>query len=148
MVSLTATERAVATVRLDGKVICWGDAMYGGKCGEEVVRVEKVKASHRAFAAISKDCIMAWGDPDFGGDCPIAKGHVLEIQATAGAFAASLDGELIVWGHRDLGAQLPQMPDFQDVQRIESTQGAFAAILGSGEVITWGSAFAGCFTEL
>ena len=126
--------------------------MYGGKCGE-VVRVEKVKASHRAFCAISKDCnecnegnVMAWGDPDFGGDCPPLKGRVLEIQATAGAFAASLDtGEVISWGHRDFGGRRSA---FQDVQRIEATSGAFAAILSSGEVITWGSPFAGHFTQL
>ena len=48
---------------------------------------------------------------------------------------------LINWGRADCGGDSSAVQDqLRDVQQIQSSDGAFAAILGDGSVITWGRA--------
>ena len=78
--------------------------------------------------------------------------NVRQIQAHKSAFAAVLaDGSVVSWGA--CGSHDPGHSggygavDFKsvegrlkDVQQIQASSGAFAAILSDGSVVTWGSA--------
>ena len=56
----------------------------------------------------------------------------LQIQSTTGAFAAGLgDGSVVTWGSRDGGGDSSAVKDqLKNVQQIQSSGNAFAAILG------------------
>lgn len=45
----------------------------------------------------------------------------------------------MTWGHPDRGGDSRRVQDrLQDVQQIQATRNAFAAILADGSVVTWG----------
>ena len=48
---------------------------------------------------------------------------------------------MVTWGDVDCGGDCSAVRDqLQNVQQIQATQSAFAAILGNGSVVTWGDA--------
>jgi len=80
-------------------------------------RVLEVCATHRAFAIRNMEgTVIAWGDEAWGGDA-----H---------------------WGQRIAAAKVleeeEEAPPAQIVERLYATQGAFAAVLQGGSVVTWG----------
>ena len=50
----------------------WGDASSGGDSSavqDQLKRVMQIQATHRAFAAITKDgSVITWGHANYGGD--------------------------------------------------------------------------------
>ena len=45
----------------------------------------------------------------------------------------------MTWGDADCGGDSSEVQDqLKNVQQIQATAGAFAAILGDGSVVTWG----------
>ena len=51
------------------------------------------------------------------------------------------DGSVMTWADAVTGGDSTAVKDqLQDVQEIQSTGGAFAAILGDGSLVTWGVA--------
>ena len=67
--------------------------------------------------------------------------NVQAIQATECAFAAILgNGSVVTWGGAELGGDSRAVQgQLRNVQAIQATGGAFAAILvGNGSVVTWG----------
>ena len=64
----------------------------------------------------------------------------VDICAKKGAFA---DGSVVTWGDADCGGDSSGVRDqLNNVQQIQATCSAFAAILRDGSIVTWGNA--GC----
>lgn len=62
------------------------------------------------------------------------------------AFAAWCCGGdgVVTWGHRDWGGDSSAVLDqLRNVQQVQATKAAFAAILQNGSVVTWGRAVSG-----
>lgn len=67
-----------------------------------------------------------------------------QVETTEGAFAALTDGKVVTWGSAVLGGDSSTVQEeLVDIQKIWSTQGAFAAKRADGKIITWGDAKAG-----
>lgn len=80
--------------------------------------------------------------------------NVKHLQVAGTVFAAILaDGSLVMWGSRAVGRLSVSAKESQrsggdssaiqdqlrNVQQLQATLGAFAAILADGSVVTWGS---------
>ena len=51
------------------------------------------------------------------------------------------DGSVVTWGTADYGGDCSRVQDqLRDVQQIQASSRAFAAILGDGSVVAWGHA--------
>ena len=75
------------------------------------------------------------------GDFLTAVPHQAQLAANYQAFALwCLGGDRVVtWGDPEFGGDSSAVQDqFRSVQKIESSFGAFAAILADGLVVTWG----------
>ena len=166
--NISATGRAFAAIRSDGRVVTWGDARSGGdsKAVQGHLRdgVRSISATGRAFAAIKSDgSVVTWGDPRDGGDSAVVRDQlgavrldrrggasdggdsraptVQSISATSYAFAALLsDGSVVTWGNPQYGgdSQHVRLHLASDVQSISATSYVFAAIKLDGSVVTWG----------
>ena len=65
-----------------------------------------------------------------------------KLAATAQTFALLCSGgdRVVTWGKPDWGGDSSEVQDhLKDVQQLQATLGAFAAILADGSVVTWGS---------
>ena len=50
------------------------------------------------------------------------------------------DGSVVTWGDEDYGGDSSAVQEqLQDVQQIQASYRAFAAIRGDGSVVTWGA---------
>eukprot|EP00439_Symbiodinium_sp_Y106_P009580 s517_g1.t1 len=94
-VQVQATNRAFAAVRLDGRVVAWGDPAYGGdtsRVQQHLFNILQVQATSGAFAAIRSDGqVFAWGDPKRGGDSSQVQDQLTQVQymqANDSAFVA------------------------------------------------------------
>eukprot|EP00434_Breviolum_minutum_P013440 symbB.v1.2.011847.t1/scaffold801.1/size161289/3 len=77
------------------------------------------------------------------GECLTALVLQPELAATDRAFALWCHGDnkVVTWGTADVGGDSSAVQDqLKDVQQIQATKTAFAAILEDGSVVTWGSA--------
>ena len=58
----------------------WGDPRSGGDSSavkDQLRSVQRIQATHRAFAAILADgSVITWGHPDFGGDSSSVQDHL------------------------------------------------------------------------
>eukprot|EP00439_Symbiodinium_sp_Y106_P008004 s1164_g1.t1 len=147
----------------DGSVVTWGDADCSSGVRDHLKNVQQIQATCTAFAAILRDgSIVTWGNAGCGGDSSAVRGqlkNVQQIQATFDAFAAILgdgsvvtwgnagmggdsrDGSVVTWGDADCGGDSSGVQDqLKNVQQVQATEDAFAAILGDGSVVTWGDA--------
>ena len=91
---------------------------------DAVVQLGKLTATLKSFALHEHGGeVVAWGDAECGGDSSQVQEQLRDarrIYATGGAFAVE---------------------QLRNVQHIQATAGgAFAAILASGTVVTWGQA--------
>eukprot|EP00435_Cladocopium_sp_Y103_P046597 s360_g13.t1 len=148
---------------------CGGDSTA---VQDRLKNVKQIQATLGAFAAILADgSVVTWGHPSFGGDSASVISqlrNVRHIQRTLCAFAAILaDGSVVSWGspnadchmNHAVGVGPLQLPRFNpelmeraiakvkdqlcNVQKIQATSSAFAAILADGSVISWGDANVG-----
>lgn len=119
-----------------------------------------IQASQGAFVAIRHDHLaIAWGHPNLGGSArrnpqePEQSGsqgveipNVWKVKAAEGAFAAILlDGSVKTWGFSHLGGSCEAVQDeLVEVQELQSTSAAFAALLkDGGRVVAWGNSRCG-----
>ena len=74
------------------------------------------------------------------GDVVAAAVQLCKLAATSTSFAwHSHGGEVVTWGDPARGGDISQMKEqLRNVQHIQATAGAFAAILESGAAVTWG----------
>eukprot|EP00435_Cladocopium_sp_Y103_P001152 s1698_g1.t1 len=129
--NMAATQRAFALWCCGGdRVLTWGNPEFGGDSSEvqnELRKVQHIRATHFAFAAILEDgSVVTWGDPEFGGDSSEVQSrlkNVQQIQATDGAFAAILaDRSVVTWGEVDSGGDSSHVQDeLRNVQEIHAT---------------------------
>ena len=97
---------AFAAILLDGSVVTWGIADYGGDSSSvqhQLKNVQQIQALYDAFAAILGDgSVVTWGSAEYGGDSGALQDqlkNVQQIQAFCGAFAAILlDRSVVTWG--------------------------------------------------
>ena len=155
---IATTAHSFAALLQDGSVVTWG----GGCCGDssavqaQLCHVQQIHGSDAAFAAIKDDgSVVTWGSGNHGAwSCHVENQlrDVRHISATSGAFAALLQSESVVtWGARNCGGDSRAVQaQLQTVHFLAATlgrgeiievdeDGAFAAILGDGSVVTWGS---------
>ena len=54
------------------------------------------------------------------------------------------DGSVVTWGDRDRGGvSRTVLGQLNNVQQIQASSSAFAAVLGDGSVVAWGDGFFG-----
>ena len=102
----------------------------------------------RAFATIVGDgSVVTWGcDAKDGGDSSAVQHqlkNVQQIQATYSTTALLLPFSATALFFREGGAGSAVQHQLKNVQQIQASSSAFAAILGDGSVVTWGSAWHG-----
>ena len=118
----------------DGSVVTWGDPDCGGnssKVQDELVGVQQVQATPYAFVAmVDNGFAVTWGD--LNKCCGIDSSQLQEqlVAVRALSIAPSHCRAVSQKEHRPRMAQLVQ------VQKIQATMAAFAAILGDGSVVT------------
>eukprot|EP00746_Dinoflagellata_sp_MGD_P019008 gnl/MRDRNA2_/MRDRNA2_144139_c0_seq1.p1 gnl/MRDRNA2_/MRDRNA2_144139_c0~~gnl/MRDRNA2_/MRDRNA2_144139_c0_seq1.p1 ORF type:complete len:362 (-),score=98.45 gnl/MRDRNA2_/MRDRNA2_144139_c0_seq1:260-1345(-) len=161
-----ANTHAFAALKDDGSVVAWGDRGEGGDCSAiqaQLLDVQHLCFTERAFAALKEDgTVLAWGssgDYEYGGDCSRVQQQLVDVQSlysTHYAFAAlKVDGGVVSWGSggvtgyfyfNDYHHQAVQLGFVnvreqltQDVQSIQTTVSAFAALKLDGSVVSWGS---------
>ena len=138
---IQASHRAFAAVLVDGSVVTWGDADFGGDSStvqNQLKNVQRVQATQGdcggAFAAILADgSVVTWGDAGYGGDSSAVQNqlkNVQQVQAArgdcGGAFAAILaDGSVVTWGHPVRGDSSRVQDQLKNVQQIQATDSAF-----------------------
>ena len=79
-------------------------------------------------------------------DILTAVARQVKVAATNKAFALwCLGGDSVAaWGNRDSGGDSSSVQDqLKNVQQVQATYSAFAAILADGSVVTWGSRYSG-----
>ena len=72
METIYSTDYAFAAKLVDGSVVTWGDARYGGSCKQQakLKDVETIYSNNNAFAAKLVDGrVVTWGDARYGGSC-------------------------------------------------------------------------------
>ena len=110
--------------------------------------MQQIQATDQAFAAILADgSVVTWGDAEYGGDSSEVQDQLRGVQQ----IQAAREGRICCHSGRWIGS-LPgvmQMlavnssavrEQLKGVQQIEAANGAFAAILADGFVVTWGDA--------
>jgi alpha-tubulin suppressor-like RCC1 family protein len=144
--------------------VTWGDIKFGGETPKEIKAksVRNIYSNDSAFVAVLKNGeVVAWGKRFFGGEIPDLtktkikdyKG-VKQIYSTTGAFAAVLNdkGIVVTWGNKQYGGVIPKETQEKlvgkkewpnNVVKIYSNKHAFAAVVKSGEVVTWGASLSG-----
>ena len=64
----------------------------------------------------------------------------VKLAATRFAFALWTSDSVVTWGHPEWGGDSSAVQDqLRNVQKIQATGGAFAAILEDGSVVAWGA---------
>ena len=116
---LAGSSYAFAGVLSDDSLVFWGEeAPEGTPWGRQVKNVQQVAATSAAFAAILWDgSVVTWGSQTCGGDSSAVKEELRNVQHIIGTRCDFVGYE----------------------QGCLSNDGAFAAILGDGSVVTWGS---------
>ena len=102
--------------------------------GDQLRGVQKIQASHGAFAAVlSEGSVVTWGAARCGGDNSTVRDQlkgVQQIQASYGAFAAILSGgSVITRGDAHCGGDSSAVGDqLKGVQQIQSNRVASATV--------------------
>lgn len=106
----------------------------------------QIAATQRDFALFCHHGGITWGTENSKVPMGMADMQQLtQVETTEGAFAALTDGKVVTWGCAVLGGDSSTVQEeLVDIQKIWSTQGAFAAKRADGKIITWGDAKAGC----
>ncbi|CAE7929930.1 unnamed protein product [Symbiodinium necroappetens] len=155
---IATTARSFAALLQDGSVVTWGRDWGSDSSAvqAQLCHVQQIHGSDGAFAAIKDDgSVVTWGSGNHGAwSCHVENQlrDVRHIASTSGAFAALLQSESVVtWGAKNCGGDSRAVQaQLQTVHFLAATlgrgeiigadeDGAFAAILGDGSVVTWGS---------
>ena len=157
---IQATDSAFAAILADGSVVTWGPADSGGDSAavrEQLRGVQQIQATQGAFAAILADgSVVTWGDARLWwwllGSSRSAQGCAADSSHKAGPLLRfwKMDPSS-PWGDADCGGDSSAVQgQLRGVQQIQATpNGAFAAILEDGSVVTWGDAdFGGDSSEV
>jgi alpha-tubulin suppressor-like RCC1 family protein len=97
---------------------------------DKLKKVQQIRATHHAFAAILADgSVVTWGNGFCGGDSSQVQ---QELQGQQSAFAAILEDGIV--NSAEVRDRL------KGVQQIRATHTAFAAILSDGSVLNMGVA--------
>eukprot|EP00439_Symbiodinium_sp_Y106_P022733 s1164_g2.t2 len=161
--SMAATASAFAAVLGDGSLVSWGNPNSGGDSSSvqhRLLNVRQVSATHGAFAALLGDgsvdrlskvsqikatgfafaamlhdgSVVTWGDSDYGGDSSSVKDDLQNVQEILGSLRSANIAVFIGGDCKTVQGQL------RDVREIRAARGgAFAAVLGDGSVVAWGS---------
>ena len=122
-----ATVSAFA-VRCQGNstTVTWGDS---SEVRDELRGVQQIQVTNGAFAAILEDgSVVSWGNASFGGDSSAVRDQIRGLQQIQAARNADLGGD-------DSAVRY----HLRMVQQVPATNGAFAAILEDGSVVSWGN---------
>eukprot|EP00438_Fugacium_kawagutii_P029846 Skav200972 [mRNA] locus=scaffold448:651069:651899:- [translate_table: standard] len=85
-----------------------------------------------------RDTLEAAGIED-GDVLTVVFGQKADLVATCGAFAVLCNGRVLAWGHPSFGGDSSRVQHLlEGVVKVVATAGAFAALLISGMVVTWG----------
>eukprot|EP00439_Symbiodinium_sp_Y106_P037613 s2614_g4.t1 len=150
---IQATRDAFAAILVDGSVVTWGHASSGGDSSAvraQLKSVQQIQAYASAFADLLCDgSVVPWGDEHFGGDSRAAQVKLKTVLQT--------DGSVVTWGDANssrrirrylgdayTGGDSSAVHDQLNVQQIQTTAYAFAAILGDGSIVAWDDAGQGC----
>lgn len=136
-------------------MISWGHPSYGGAgliTGDQQIRA--VVSTERAFALLRGDHqVQVWGDVTQGGVLSnLPKGTIDALIPNEVAFTALFhDGTIFCWGDESGGGETPAIPPAmalpvgssvtitpRTVASIVGNEGAFAALLNDGSLMTWG----------
>ncbi|PMJ96396.1 hypothetical protein [Vibrio sp. 10N.261.55.A7] len=168
-IEMFAAQSLGAAIREDGSVMTWNSRNPNGEVTipeglDGSIPAVAIVATENAFAAIRNNgSVVTFGGGEeadsskYQQDLDGSKHKVVSVHATNESFAALLDnGSVVTWGNIDaadqdkLALQVPgHGPGSREQDRhlmidaIYSNQGAFAAIKGNGEVITWGDVGSG-----
>ena len=112
--------------------------------------IKQVVSSDYAFAALKDDgSVFTWGGEKSGGDMSSLNNElsegVLHIHSTRGNFIAIKDnGKIIIWDG-DNGNYEYQLENasFDDIEKIYSSEEAYAFLFKDGSVKSYGSAYKG-----
>ncbi|PQM55454.1 MAG: hypothetical protein CML39_08070, partial [Rhodobacteraceae bacterium] len=123
VVQVYATTSAFAALQKNGAVITWGDVNNGGSISavsaslNGATDVTQIFSTNTAFAALRSDgSVITWGKAADGGN--------------SSSVTADIDGDSNGDGNTS--------DTTQDITKIVSTTGAFAAIRADNKVVTWG----------
>ena len=106
--------------------VTWGDS---SEVRDELRGVQQIQATNGAFAAILEDgSVVSWGNASFGGDSSAVRDQIRGLQQIQAARNADLGGD-------DSAVRY----HLRMVQQVPATNGAFAAILEDGSVVSWGN---------
>jgi len=136
-----ATDAAFAALKDDGTVVTWGKANYGGdssNVSSDLYNIKEIISTYSSFAALREDnTVISWGLN--------SKGYYQTLLTDVRHFVASRsyfsaiknDGSIVYWNNNNLEDITSYAPSI--TQLISSNSDVFAAILTSGEVISWGN---------
>lgn len=145
-----STQYAFAALKSDGSVITWGDSNFGADSSSVAFEVsngiDAIYTTDRAFAAVNgSGHTVAWGDADYGGDTSLVDYNLrstIDVSSAAAAFTARRVDMAVSWGDQtssDTSAVMDELVS-GTIQKIYSTDDAFAALKTDGTVVTWGNA--------
>ena len=143
-----------ALSEVDGTIVSWGDATYGGANPPSGTGFVAVFSTATAFAALhSTGDISVWGDNGAGGqNGPVSAGYTTVYSNEAAFVAVHSAGALYAWGSPNHGGctdfgcnAAPPLPGgATSVQSVVATDRAFAALTNTGQIEAWGdSSFGG-----
>jgi len=145
--NIFSTDRAFAALKLNGRVISWGDPSLGGDSSrfEKYLRfgVQNIVSNRRAFAALTVDGrVITWGNSQDGRVEQELKFGVKNIFSTRESFAAlKLGGKVITWGDLHKGSESSKVSEFLKigvikVQTMDAT--TFRATKADNSYVEWG----------
>ncbi|CAE7939958.1 HERC1 [Symbiodinium sp. KB8] len=132
---IQASYDAFAAILGDGSVVTWGNAAFGGNSSavlEQLRDVQQIQASFLAWMQTSYWC------------CTLANNqHDLSALREADLMKTPF-ARVLLWGDAGSGGDSSAVQDqLRDVQQIQASHSAFAAIRSDGSVVSWGDAGSG-----
>ena len=128
-------------LRADGRVVAWGEDLYGKTnvppSATNVVRLHMGAAN--AVAQRADGTLVAWGDDTYGKTTvPPAATNVVGMALNGGyCLALRADGRAVGWGLSDVG-QTNVPASATNVLAIAAGQSHLLALRGNGTVVAWG----------
>lgn len=139
--NIYSTDAAFAALKADGTIVTWGRSDYGGdssSVSSELYDIKEIITTYSSFAALRKDnTVISWG-MDSEGYYQTVVTDVSHLVSSRSSFSAiKNDGSIVYWNRSDYEEVSFTAPTITSL--IANNSNAFAAVLTSGEVITWGN---------
>jgi alpha-tubulin suppressor-like RCC1 family protein len=153
--TIIPTKTAFLAITLDNQVIVWGNQRFGGLLPDSVaskIVTEIVAVAYTSFAIgilQANGKLLTWGDSRYGGKCDslinsVLNGRFVELVGNDRAFVVrTKEGKVGVCGASSYGGNIDSNQALQlslsaDIIKVVASQGSFAAVTETGNVITWG----------